>query len=93
MRARSGLPAVIPDHLVVFDGQFSTAAEWERAFDRWSDQREDWEAQHPGVVLPLPRVLSDCPFDSELPHPGVWSRPAGGEGLRCAEHGLPQDEH
>jgi hypothetical protein len=29
----------------------------------------------------------------DLPHGGLWSRPAGEDALRCAEHGLTVGEH
>ncbi len=32
-------------------------------------------------------------FDDGLPHGGLWSRPDGGEDVRCAEHDLRPDEH
>jgi hypothetical protein len=85
-----------PAELVTFDGrEFTTAAEWEAAFVAWCTAREAWEAQHPGVDLPE-RILSECPFDGiddGLPHAGLWSRPAGEDVVRCAEHGLRPGEH
>jgi hypothetical protein len=94
MRARSGGPVdAFPHRLMVFDGrEFTTSDEWMAAFDVWCEAREVWEAAHPGVVLPE-RMLSQCPWDDELPHSGVWSRPDGGEGVRCVEHDLRPDEH
>jgi hypothetical protein len=53
----------VPPGLLVFDGrEFTTAAEWEAAYDEWFDARDQWEAEHPGVVLPK-RILSNCPWD------------------------------
>ena len=89
---------VPPAGLVTFDGrELRTAAAWEAGFDRWYGEREVWEGQHPGQLLPQ-RVLSSCPWDGEafgLPHAGVWSRPVPDDGLgvRCREHGLRPDEH
>ncbi len=40
------------------------------------------------------QVFSDCPFEDELPHGGVWSRPQpdDGWGVRCRDHDLTADE-
>jgi hypothetical protein len=39
--------------------------------------------------------LDESELDSfdVLPHGGMWSRPAGEDALRCAEHGLTVGEH
>jgi hypothetical protein len=66
MRRREESDAV-PPGLLVFDGrEFTTAADWVAAYDEWFDARDQWEAEHPGVVLPEERLLSGCPFDPDL---------------------------
>jgi hypothetical protein len=88
-----------PPDLLVFDGRGLSAAEWTEAYDRWYDERDQWETDH-GTVLPEKRTLSNCPFDSEsmigLPHAGAWSRVKGADGedeTRCGKHNLTPDEH
>jgi hypothetical protein len=100
MRERVAGSDVPPDHLITFDGrEFATAAEWTEAYELWYDARDQWEADHPGVVLPEKRVLSSCPFDGMdmigVPHSGAWSRvQVNGEDVtRCGAHNLAPDEH
>jgi hypothetical protein len=98
VRRRAGEDAP-PPGLLIFDGrEFDTAAEWTEAYELWVDSRDQFEADHPGTVLPEKRVLSNCPFDPDsigLPHAGAWSRVrvSGGDVTRCAAHGLTAEEH
>jgi hypothetical protein len=64
--ARGKPLGVIPAELLVFDGHpYVTAAQWEAAYDVWSDRREAWAARHPLVRLPPERIDGGCPFDWE----------------------------
>jgi hypothetical protein len=88
-----------PPGLLAFDGrELTTAADWVEAYDRWYDERDQWETDH-GTVLPEKRVLSSCPFDADmigLPHAGAWSRVRGADDedeTRCGKHNLTPDEH
>lgn len=99
MRQRTPGDGVPPPGLLTFDGrELSTAAEWTESFELWLDARDQWEADHPGMVLPE-RVLSSCPFDGMsmlgLPHSGAWSRVRvnGEDVTRCAAHDLAVKEH
>jgi hypothetical protein len=88
-----------PPELLTFDGRGLSAAEWAAAYERWVDDRDQWEADHPGTVLPEKQELSSCPFDGMsmigLPHAGAWSRVRvnGEDETRCGQHGLTPDEH
>lgn len=93
---RDGL--VPPEALRVFDGRgFSSAREWESAFDRWHDARQAWCVRHGVDEMELgERVVGYCPFDWEsvgTPHGGAWSRVDVAGGLVCLEHGLLPGEH
>ena len=96
-RQRADRDAVPPPGLLVFDGrEFPTAAEWTEGYELWFDSRDQWEADHPGVVLPEKRVLSSCPFDADmigLPHGGLWSRLPHSDRSVCAAHDLEPGEH
>ena len=60
----------------------------------WRDERAAWCAAR-GVDDEF-RVLGPmgaAPYDPGKRHGGLWQRPAGEVELRCAEHGLTEDEH
>jgi len=61
---------VIPDKLLVFDGDlYCTATAWLAAFDEFHDARDKWAKQHgleSSYDLPLRRVGRNCPFDPTL---------------------------
>jgi hypothetical protein len=65
VKRRDGVGAV-PADLITFDGRGLSAAEWVEAYEAWCDARDQWESEHPGVVLPDKRTLSRCPFDPEM---------------------------
>ena len=65
MKPRASAGAV-PLGLLVFDGrEFATAADWTEAYEAWVDARDQWESEHPGLLLPEKRLLSGCPFDPD----------------------------
>ena len=51
MKPRASAGAV-PLGLLVFDGrEFATAADWTEAYEAWVDARDQWESEHPGLLL------------------------------------------
>jgi len=65
------------------------------AYGAWCDQRQAWELEHPGVVLPE-TLLGDWPMSGDVlfPYcPGTWRNKAGCEGWICDAHGWAPQEH
>jgi hypothetical protein len=99
VKRRADSADAVPPGLLVFDGRGLAAAEWVAAYDEWFDRRDQFEADHPGVVLPEKQTLSSCPFDTDmmigLPHAGAWSRVRvnGQDETRCGKHDLTPEEH
>ncbi len=59
----------------------------------WRDERAAWcAARGFDDVFAAFGPMGSAPYGG-LPHGGLWQRPAGEDELRCAEHGLTEDEH